>query len=104
MTALVLATLAASCFTLGGVFMKQADGLRHAGPATGFLVLFALGAVVQSQAMRGAELAVTYVIVLGLEAALAVALGRFVFGEPMTAAKLCAIALIVAGIALLRTR
>jgi quaternary ammonium compound-resistance protein SugE len=54
--------------------------------------------------MRGAELATTYVIVLGLEAALAVALGRFVFGEPMTVAKLCAIALIVGGIALLRTR
>src|SRR5690606_5837436 len=72
MKLVVLAALAASCFTVGGVFMKHADGLHHAGATAGFLALFVLGAVVQSQAMRGEGLAVTYLIVLGLEAALAV--------------------------------
>jgi multidrug transporter EmrE-like cation transporter len=52
--------------------------------------------------MRGAELAGTYIIVLGLEAALAVALGRLLFAEPMTAIKMLAIALIIGGVALLR--
>ena len=102
MTALVLPSLAALLFTIGGVFMKHADGLRHAAATAAFLLLFAAGAAVLSQAMRGAELAVTWIIVLGLEAALAVAFGVIVFGEPMTVPKLGAIALIVSGIALLR--
>ncbi len=100
---LVLASLAAFCFTVGGVFMKYADGLRNAPSTLLFLLLFGTGAALQSLAMRGAELATTYVIVLGLEAALAVVFGRVLFAEPMTLPKLCAIALIVVGIALLRT-
>lgn len=102
MKLVVLAALAASCFTVGGVFMKHADGLHHAGATAGFLALFVLGAVVQSQAMRGEGLAVTYLIVLGLEAALAVVFGQFVFGETMTVVKACAIALVISGVALLR--
>ncbi|MGE5243724.1 MAG: DMT family transporter [Betaproteobacteria bacterium] len=100
---LVLASLAAFCFTLGGVFMKHAEGLRNATPTALFLLLFGVGAAVQSLAMRGAELTTTYLIVLGLEAALAVAFGMLLFAEPMTVRKLCAIVLIVGGIALLRT-
>ena len=82
--------------------MKRADGLQHAGATAGFLALFVLGAIVQSEAMRGEGLAVTYLIVLGLEAALAVAFGQLIFGEAMTAMKACATALIVFGVALLR--
>jgi quaternary ammonium compound-resistance protein SugE len=101
---LALASLAAVCFTVGGVFMKRADGLRHAAPTMLFLLLFAVGAALQSQAMRRAELTTTYVIVLGLEAVLAVGFGMLLFAEPMTSRKLCAVALIVVGIALLRVR
>lgn len=99
---LLLASIAAACFTIGGVFMKRADGLAHATPTALFLMLFALGAVMLSQSMRGGELGTTYIIVLGLEAAFAVALGVVVFAEPLTLAKVAATALIVAGIALLR--
>jgi hypothetical protein len=69
---LILSAVAAFCFALGGVFMKQADGIRHASAAFVFLFLFASGAVLQSEAMRGAGLALTCVLVLGLEAATAV--------------------------------
>jgi quaternary ammonium compound-resistance protein SugE len=100
----VLASLAALSFTVGGVFMKQADGLRHASATALFLLLFAVGAVIQSQAMRGAEMGATYVVVLGLEAALALAFGTFLFAEPITLPKIGAIVLIVSGIALLRTQ
>jgi multidrug transporter EmrE-like cation transporter len=99
---LVLAMLAALCFTVGGVFMKRADGLQHWSSTASFLLLFALGAAMQSQAMRGNELTTTYIIVLGLEAALAVTLGALLFAEPLTASKCSAIALIVLGIAILR--
>lgn len=98
-----LPVLAALAFTCGGVFMKHADGLRHAWPIVGFVTLFGVGAALQSQAMRGAELGATYILVLGLEALLAFGLGVSLFGEPVTVPKLSAVVLIVAGIALLRS-
>ena len=99
---LVLASIAALCFTVGGIFMKHADGLRNTSATALFLLLFAFGAVIQSQAMRGAELGATYIVVLGLEAALALAFGTFLFAEPITLSKIAAVVLIVSGIALLR--
>jgi multidrug transporter EmrE-like cation transporter len=103
-TYMLLAMLAALSFTTGGVFMKHADGLRHPAPVLGFVVLFAAGAMLQSQAMRGAELGATYILVLGLEAALAFGLGIVLFDEAATLRKVAAVMLIVAGIALLRSR
>lgn len=100
---LLLSALAALAFTTGGIFMKHADGLRHAWPVATFVVLFGVGAALQSQAMRGAELGATYVLVLGLEAGLAYGMGVALFGEVLTMQKTAAIALIVAGIALLRS-
>ncbi len=100
---LCLALLAALAFTSGGVAMKHADGLQHAVPVTIFVALFSLGAVLQSQAMRGTDLGVTYILVLGLEAALAFGMGAVFFGEAVTLQKTTAVALIVAGIAFLRS-
>ncbi len=99
-----LASIAALSFTVGGIFMKHADGLRNTSASAMFLLLFAFGAVIQSLAMRGAELGPTYVVVLGLEAALALAFGTFLFAEPITLPKVAALVLIVSGIALLRTQ
>ena len=99
---LFLACLAALAFTTGGVFMKQADGVRHALPVAAYVTLFGVGAALQSQAMRGTDLGATYILVLGLEAAFAYALGVVLFGEAVTLPKTGAIVLIVAGIALLR--
>jgi multidrug transporter EmrE-like cation transporter len=99
---LMLPVLAALAFTIGGVFMKYADGLHNNWATFLFLLMFGLGAVLQSQAMRGAELGVVYIAVLGLEAALAFGFGTFIFGEAVTLTKVAAILLIVSGIALLR--
>ena len=99
---LVLPVLAALAFTLGGVCMKAADGFRNAWPTAGYLLLFASGALLQSEAMRRSELGTTYILVLGLEAMLAFAFGMALFGESATLPKIAAVVLIVAGIALLR--
>lgn len=99
---LALAVLAALLFTVGGIFMKRAEAGDAAAATAIYLALFASGAAVQARAMRGAEMGATYVIVLGLEAALAVAFGAALFAEPVTLPKLGAVALVVAGIALLR--
>src|SRR5687768_5898068 len=101
---LVLSLLAALSFTVGGIFMKRADGLQHATAVVAFLLLFAVGAAIQSQAMRGGELGATYGIVLGLEAALALGFGMVLFAEPLTLQKVTAIVLIVSGIAVLRSQ
>ena len=99
---LLLSITAALAFTTGGVFMKHADGLRHLLPVALFLALFGLGAALQSQAMRGTDLGTTYILVLGLEAALAFGMGVAFFGEAVTLQKTAAVALIVVGIAFLR--
>ena len=99
---IALLSLAALAFTVGGIFMKRADGVRHAADTAVYLLLFAVGAVMLSQAMRGAELGTTYIIVLGLEAAFAVFFGAVLFSEPITFSKTAAMLLIVGGIAWLR--
>lgn len=99
---MLLAILAALCFTSGGIFMKYADGVRHLLPVVGYVTLFGIGAMLQSLAMRGTELGATYILVLGLEAALAFGLGVVLFDELATMRKVAAVLLIAAGIVLLR--
>lgn len=99
---LLLGLLAALCFTTGGLFMKHADGFRQVTPGMAFLLLFGIGAVLQSHAMRGTGMAVTYVLVLGLEAALALGFDVLLFRESLTTIKVAGIGLTLIGIALLR--
>lgn len=99
---MLLAILAAFAFSVGGVAMKYADGVRVRAFVAAYVALFAFGAVLQAQAMRGAGLGVTYILVLGLEAVLAFTLGVILFEESATPRTLTAVTLVVVGIALLR--
>jgi multidrug transporter EmrE-like cation transporter len=95
--------LGAAClFTVGGIFMKLSDGATRIAPSIVMAICFVAGAVLQALAMRGGDLGVVYVIVLGVEAVLAMAFGWFFFSEHMTPSKIGGAALIVAGIATLR--
>ncbi len=96
------ALAAAVAFTVGGVFMKYSAGLTHLRPSLALFLLFAAGAAAQAMAMRRAEMSATYILVLGLESVLAFALGVVVFAEPATPVRLFAVALVTAGILLLR--
>jgi multidrug transporter EmrE-like cation transporter len=99
-TTLVL--LAALAFSAGGYFMKLSDGLRRPGPTAALFVLFLAGAALQAVAMRREAMSVTYVIVLGLEAVIAYLLGIGLLGEASSIWKMGGVALVVAGILLLR--
>lgn len=99
---LLLPSLAALAYALGGLFMKQSDGVTRVAPTLAFLGLFVSGAVLQALGMRHAEMGLSYVFVLGLEAIAAVVLSAWVLNEQYTASRLFAIALIVVGIAWLR--
>ena len=100
-SALILSLGAALCFTGGGVFMKLSNGFEKMAPASIALALFLGGAVVQTLAMKHAEMGVAYVFILGLEAVLAFAFGVFFFGESVSVPKMMGVALIIVGFALL---
>ncbi len=82
--------------------MKLSEGMTHLVPTVAFIVLFLLGAVMQTFALEKTQLSVTYVIVLGIEAVTAFLLGIFMLGEHTTPFKLGGTVLILFGIIALR--
>ena len=98
----LLNLVAALAYATGGVMMKRSDGFRNLGASVLVFVCFALGATVQTFALKRQQLGSGYVIVLGLEAIAALVLGARLYKEPVDATKLVAAALVVVGIVLLR--
>lgn len=102
MKALALYSLAAALYVVGGVFMKYSAGLTRWLPALALVVVFGAGALIQAWAMKQEALGSSYVVVLGLEALLAVIAGYFLFAEQMTPKTISGVVLVVLGIILLR--
>ena len=102
MKALSLYALAAALYVAGGVLMKHSAGLTRWRPALALVVVFGAGALVQAWAMKREPLGSSYVVVLGLEALLAVIAGYFLFTERMTLRMISGVVLVVCGIILLR--
>jgi small multidrug resistance pump/quaternary ammonium compound-resistance protein SugE len=98
----LLSIAAAAAYTVGGVFMKQSEGLTRLVPALAVFACFVAGSAVQSVSMRESEMSRNYIIVLGLEAALALGLGMLLFGERLSAAKAAGVLLVAAGVGILR--
>jgi multidrug transporter EmrE-like cation transporter len=99
---LLLSLLAACAYAVGGVFMRKSQGFAQALPTAMVFACFAVGAALQTLAMRRSELSVNYILVLGLEAALALLLGVAWLGESVSPLRLAGVALIVAGVVTLR--
>lgn len=97
-----LIVLAALLFSAGGYFMKLSQGMTHLVPTVAFMLMFLLGAVLQTFALEKSQLSVTYVLVLGIEAITAFLLGIFLLGESTSSFKLGGTALILMGIIALR--
>lgn len=97
-----MAVGAALAFTVGGIFMKPAEGLSRPWPTLAVLVLFTIGALLLtlSVAVRG-EFSAAYLVVLGLETMLALAFGVLIFGERATTGRLIGIFLLMAGMILI---
>jgi small multidrug resistance pump/quaternary ammonium compound-resistance protein SugE len=98
----LLSIAAAAAYTVGGVFMKQSEGLTRLIPALMVFACFVAGSAAQSVSMRESEMSRNYIIVLGLEAALALGLGMLLFGERLSAAKAAGVLLVAAGVGILR--
>jgi multidrug transporter EmrE-like cation transporter len=95
--------LAALFFTVGGVFMKLSDGLTRFWPTLIVFALFVIGAALQTLAMKREDLAVTYLLVVGLESILAFLFGVLVFSESCTPVRIAGVLLIAGGIVSLRS-
>jgi multidrug transporter EmrE-like cation transporter len=100
--ALIQLVLASAAYAVGGLFMKQSAGLSHPRPTIAFLALFAGGATLQAAGMKSADLGVSYIFVLGVEALMTVLLSMFYLRETYTPSRIAAIALVVVGIVWLR--
>ncbi|HEY2152657.1 MAG TPA: SMR family transporter [Vicinamibacterales bacterium] len=98
----LLVVLAALSFSVGGYCMKLSAGLTRPLPSVLLFALFGLGAALQTLAMRDEPMSVTYIVVLGLEAVTAYALGAIFLNEQSSITKMSGVALVVAGIILLR--
>jgi len=76
-----LTGLAALSFSIGGYFMKLSAGLTRLRPTVMVVVFFSIGTVLQTVAMRGEQMAITYIVVLGFEAISALALSMILLHE-----------------------
>lgn len=97
----LLVLIAALAFTVGGIYMKLSAGLTQLVPSLLVYICFAVGASLQTLAMRKTDLGVTYLVVLGLESVLAFLFSTFLFKEASSAAKYFGLTLLVAGMILL---
>ena len=95
--------LAALFFTVGGVFMKLSDGLTKLWPTVIVFALFLIGTALQALAMKREDLAVTYLLVVGLESILAFLFGVLWFSESCTPVRIAGVLLITGGIVSLRS-
>ena len=98
----LMVTLAALLFTVGGIFMKFSEGLTRFWPTMIVFTLFVTGSAVQTLAMKREDLAVTYLVVVGLESILAFLFGILVFSESCSPVRIAGVLLIVSGIISLR--
>jgi small multidrug resistance pump/quaternary ammonium compound-resistance protein SugE len=95
---------AALSFTVGGIFMQMSQGLSQVFPTLLVYLCFGMGASLQTLAMnKSGVMGITYVLVVGLEAVLAVLFGAWLFQENYSLFKLAGVGLIAMGIIFLKT-
>jgi len=99
LTQLVVASI---FYAVGGLFMKLSEGLSRPWPVLAFMLLFVGGATLQALGMRGADMGVSFVFVLGVEAIAATALSTLYLHETLSLSRIAAVLLVVAGVAWLR--
>jgi quaternary ammonium compound-resistance protein SugE len=100
--ALTQLILASVVYAVGGLYMKLSHGLTRPWPTIAFSVLFLTGAMLQALGMRGSDMGISYVFVLGVEALVATGLSAAYLHEGFPPARIAAVLLVVIGIAWLR--
>lgn len=89
-------------FSIGAAFMKASHGFSRPVPSAVVAGFFLAGAILLSRAVMTDSMASAVVIGLGIEAVVTVLIGAFVLGDSVRATHLLGMALIVAGVGVLR--
>ena len=97
----LLLTLAIVLEVTGTTNMKLSEGFSKVLPTIFVFVFYGLSIGVLTLALNRIEVSVAYAVWSGMGTALVAAVGMLVFKEPVTAAKLGGLALIVVGVAIL---
>jgi small multidrug resistance pump len=97
----LLLVIAAVFYTAGGVFMKLSQGLTQFFPTLLLFVTMCLGIIIQALAQRQMQLSVTYLMVLGLEATLALVGSVLIFHEGLSGLKVLGFIFVLSGIGFL---
>jgi small multidrug resistance pump/quaternary ammonium compound-resistance protein SugE len=100
---LLMSFSSALSFTVGGIFMQLSEGLSKPLPSLLVYVMFGLGASLQTLATRQSGMGLTYILVVGLEALLAVVFSIVFFREGYSMTKLLGVFLVAMGVVFLRS-
>lgn len=99
MVAIIIGALA---FSVGGAFMGDSAGFTRLWPSLIVAACFVIGSGFLARAVHRGGLSTTYVIGLGFEAVISVAIGLALFGERLSLAQIAGIVIIIAGLITLK--
>jgi multidrug transporter EmrE-like cation transporter len=92
------AVIIASCmFASGGALMKVSDGFTRVWPSAGVIIIFSVGAYLFARALRTEGLSTVWIVGLGIEAAVSVLLGMWLFSEQFSSFQIAGVVLILGG-------
>jgi small multidrug resistance pump len=89
-------------FSIGGAFMGKSAGFTRLWPSLIVAVCFVVGAGFVARAVHRGGLSTTYVVGLGIEAMISVAIGLAVLGERLTLSQAAGIGIILIGLVTLK--
>lgn len=93
--------LAITAEVIGTTLLKYTEGFTRLWPSVGSLAGYAIAFVLLAQTLKTLEVGVTYAVWSGIGTAAIAVIGALAFKEPMTAAKIGGMTLIIAGVVLL---
>jgi multidrug transporter EmrE-like cation transporter len=77
--------------------MKVSDGFTRVWPSAGVIAMFIVGAYLVARALRTEGLSTVWIIGLGIEAVVSVALGIWLFSEHFSNFQIAGVVLILGG-------
>ena len=77
--------------------MKVSDGFTQMWPSAGVILMFGIGAFLLARALRTEGLSTVWIVGLGVEAAVSVVLGLWLFSEQFSSFQIAGFVLILGG-------
>ena len=99
---MVAILIGAVAFSVGGAFMGDSAGFTRLWPSMIVAACFVIGSGFLARAVHRGGLSTTYVIGLGFEAVITVAIGLALFGERLSVAQGAGIVIILVGLVTLK--